>query len=79
MLENSGFAAIIFNIELATGRVRPQADKGLLDPPDDIARFLRFVLRWARRSTLTLSTIFLKFGKIWTATRAAAFFTLANL
>ena len=22
-----------FNIELATGRVRPQADKGLLDPP----------------------------------------------
>ncbi|HYS96599.1 MAG TPA: hypothetical protein VEL08_08750 [Chthoniobacterales bacterium] len=22
----------IFNIELATGRVRPQADKGLLDP-----------------------------------------------
>src|SRR5204862_4486045 len=28
----------IFNIELATGRVRPQTDKGLLDPPslDDV-------------------------------------------
>jgi hypothetical protein len=28
----------IFNIELATGRVRPQADNGLLDPPslDDV-------------------------------------------
>jgi hypothetical protein len=27
-----------FNIELATGRVRPQADKGLPDPPslDDV-------------------------------------------
>ena len=30
-------------------------------------------------STITLSTIFLKFGKTWTATRAAAFFTLANV
>ena len=41
MLENSGFAALFFNIELATGRVRPQADKGLLDPPDETPRFLR--------------------------------------
>jgi hypothetical protein len=24
---------LIFSIELATGRVRPLADKGLLDPP----------------------------------------------
>jgi hypothetical protein len=24
---------LIFSIELATGRVRPKADKGLLDPP----------------------------------------------
>jgi hypothetical protein len=32
MLQVCGCAAII-NIELATGRVRPLADKGLLDPP----------------------------------------------
>src|SRR6266436_3622229 len=33
MLNKCGFAAT-FNIELATGRVRPSADKGLLDPPN---------------------------------------------
>ncbi len=32
MLKLLGFADI-YNIELATGRVRPSADKGLLDPP----------------------------------------------
>src|SRR5881394_3719259 len=32
MLRLLGFADI-YNIELATGRVRPSADKGLLDPP----------------------------------------------
>jgi hypothetical protein len=32
MLKLLGFADI-YNIELATGRVRPSADEGLLDPP----------------------------------------------
>ena len=32
MLKLLGFADI-YNIEPATGRVRPSADKGLLDPP----------------------------------------------
>jgi len=32
MLNKCGCHAI-FDIELATGRVRPLADKGLLDPP----------------------------------------------
>jgi hypothetical protein len=34
MPSTRGYAAII-NIELATGRVRPSADKGLLDPPSN--------------------------------------------
>ena len=33
MVIKGGSAANNFSIELATGRVRPMADKGLLDPP----------------------------------------------
>jgi hypothetical protein len=32
-----GRTAILLDIELATGRVRPTADKGLLDPPKENA------------------------------------------
>jgi hypothetical protein len=39
MLDKCGFAAK-FNIELATGRVRPKADKGLLDPPSQFDSFV---------------------------------------
>jgi len=33
MLISMRLAILILNIELATGRVRPMADTGLLDPP----------------------------------------------
>jgi hypothetical protein len=41
-----------FNIELATGRVRPSADKGLLDPPQQTSQSVS----WVRRRVESRST-----------------------
>src|SRR6266699_1354190 len=56
----------LFNIELATGRVRPSADKGLLDPPQAAFDHCRAKRRNKSAPRIMKTT----FGTRWMSCRA---------